>query len=270
VRKGNQPQKAQSPNGTSGNSLNLVKLPSSTSGSTSTCSTVSTTSAASLPSASQIWSKLVSNPAANNQDGTLGLLQMALQDGLMDSILPYMMSSLNLSSANPAISLSSTSQSQPSTGPKSRTASPTGKGSKGSVSSPGRDGTNTKSSVLEKEASRSHTPTPTTTPQPTPTHDLTPVVDDPRPTTAPSTFRMKQDRSPSITIHVCDESRGMRQDFTCPRDLLVQQIGYFADVTAGQRLEDVDISVHCDVSIFEWLLRWVKRGQTGDHDPPSL
>lgn len=71
-------------------------------------------------------------------------------------------------------------------------------------------------------------------------------------------------------IHVCDEARGLRQDFTCPRDLLIHHIGYFADVTAGQRLEDVDISVHCDVSIFEWLLRWVKRGQTEDHIAPVL
>lgn len=36
-------------------------------------------------------------------------------------------------------------------------------------------------------------------------------------------------------------------------------MGYFADVTAGQRLEDMDISVHCDLQIFEWLMRWVKR-----------
>lgn len=36
-------------------------------------------------------------------------------------------------------------------------------------------------------------------------------------------------------------------------------MGYFADVTAGQKLEDMDISVHCDIQIFDWLMRWVKR-----------
>ncbi|XP_063604759.1 SANT and BTB domain regulator of class switch recombination-like [Penaeus indicus] len=91
-----------------------------------------------------------------------------------------------------------------------------------------------------------------------------------RPPTAPPSYRGLPDRSPGIVIHVCDEARGLRQDFTCPRDLLIHHIGYFADVTAGQRLEDVDISVHCDVSIFEWLLRWVKRGQTEDHVSPTL
>lgn len=27
----------------------------------------------------------------------------------------------------------------------------------------------------------------------------------------------------------------------------------------GQRLEDMDISVHCEIGIFEWLMRWVKK-----------
>ena len=35
-------------------------------------------------------------------------------------------------------------------------------------------------------------------------------------------------------------------------------MGYFRDITAGQSLDDVDISVHCDVDIFEWLMLWIK------------
>lgn len=27
---------------------------------------------------------------------------------------------------------------------------------------------------------------------------------------------------PSMVIHVCDEAKNLRQDFTCPRDLLIQ------------------------------------------------
>ena len=33
---------------------------------------------------------------------------------------------------------------------------------------------------------------------------------------------------------------------------------YLIDVFIGQSLEDVDISVHCDVTIFEWLMDWLK------------
>lgn len=62
-----------------------------------------------------------------------------------------------------------------------------------------------------------------------------------------------------VSIHVCDEVKGTSRDFLCPQKLLVTKMGYFADVTAGQRLEDMDISVHCDIQIFEWLMRWVKR-----------
>lgn len=47
-------------------------------------------------------------------------------------------------------------------------------------------------------------------------------------------------------------------------------MGYFKDITAGQRLDDIDISVHCDLSIFEWLMRWIKKDNLGEEFWPSL
>ena len=37
---------------------------------------------------------------------------------------------------------------------------------------------------------------------------------------------------------------------------------YFAEYLSveAQRWEEVDISVHCDVQIFDWLMKYVKRG----------
>ena len=64
---------------------------------------------------------------------------------------------------------------------------------------------------------------------------------------------------PELTIHVCDEVKGVSRDFTCPQKLLVSKMGYFADITSGQKLEDMDISVHCDLKIFDWLIKWVKK-----------
>ena len=54
----------------------------------------------------------------------------------------------------------------------------------------------------------------------------------------------------------------MKQDFTCPRDLLINEMRYFAEYLSveAQRWEEVDISVHCDVQIFDWLMKYVKRG----------
>lgn len=73
-----------------------------------------------------------------------------------------------------------------------------------------------------------------------------------------------------MLIHVCDEVKGSSKDFSCPQRLLVSKMGYFADVTAGQRLEDMDISVHCDLQIFEWLMRWVKKDALTEEMWPLL
>jgi len=64
-----------------------------------------------------------------------------------------------------------------------------------------------------------------------------------------------------IIIHVCDEAKKLNKNFNCPRDLLVKEMKYFAQylVLDSQQLEEVDISVHCDVEIFDWLMRYVKR-----------
>ncbi len=90
--------------------------------------------------------------------------------------------------------------------------------------------------------------------------------------------------SSQIVIHVCDEARRLKQDFTCPRDLLVKEMKYFSynlninvsntsHSTSGahahssiptsalskKSLDEIDISVHCDINIFDWLMRYVKR-----------
>lgn len=66
---------------------------------------------------------------------------------------------------------------------------------------------------------------------------------------------------PNIVIHVCDEAKNVKRDFNCPRNLLVREMKYFAEYLSldAQRWEEVDISVHCDVQIFEWLMRYVQR-----------
>ncbi|GAB0100594.1 Kiaa1841 [Sergentomyia squamirostris] len=97
---------------------------------------------------------------------------------------------------------------------------------------------------------------------------------------APSKARRKSLVSPilgdgqkveaEIVIHVCDEVKNISKDFTCPQKLLVSKMGYFPEVTAGQRLEDMDISVHCDIQIFEWLMKWVKRDTLSQPEWPTL
>ena len=84
----------------------------------------------------------------------------------------------------------------------------------------------------------------------------------------------EENSSPEMVIHVCDEAKNLKQDFNCPRDLLIQEMRYFAEYLSvdSQRLEEVDISVHCDIHIFDWLMRYVKRGTKliSEMDIPKL
>uniref|UniRef100_A0AAR5Q9I9 SANT and BTB domain-containing protein n=2 Tax=Dendroctonus ponderosae TaxID=77166 RepID=A0AAR5Q9I9_DENPD len=73
-----------------------------------------------------------------------------------------------------------------------------------------------------------------------------------------------------VEIHVCDEIKNTKKTFTCNQKLLVEKMGYFAEVTLGQKLEDMDISVHCDIGIFEWLMQWVKKDSLLEADWPHL
>ncbi|KAK3563688.1 hypothetical protein QTP86_034395 [Hemibagrus guttatus] len=97
--------------------------------------------------------------------------------------------------------------------------------------------------------------------------------------TASTEDKEKEDRgkSPIMVIHVCDEAKNLKQDFECPRDLLVREMRYFAEYLSmdAQRWEEVDISVHCDIQIFDWLMNYVKSNseedELGKHvDKPTL
>ncbi len=79
-----------------------------------------------------------------------------------------------------------------------------------------------------------------------------------------------KETEPELTIHVCDEVKNISRDFTCPQKLLVSKMGYFADITNGQRLSEMDISVHCDLEIFDWLIKWVKKDSLSADRWPKL
>ncbi|VTJ87112.1 Hypothetical predicted protein [Marmota monax] len=73
--------------------------------------------------------------------------------------------------------------------------------------------------------------------------------------------KTEESEGPNMVIHVCDEGKNLKEDFICPRDLLISEMKYFAEYLSmdAQRWEEVDISVHCDVHIFNWLIKYVKR-----------
>lgn len=65
-----------------------------------------------------------------------------------------------------------------------------------------------------------------------------------------------------ILIHVTDENRKTEKDFTCKKSILLREMKYFEQfLSENDSSDDLDISVHCDVKIFEWLMRYVKDKQ---------
>ena len=61
-------------------------------------------------------------------------------------------------------------------------------------------------------------------------------------------------------IRVKDEARSTSQDFRCDKMLLLQGMKYFEKHLAkhdADDLEDIDIAVHCDITIFDWLMKYV-------------
>ena len=71
-----------------------------------------------------------------------------------------------------------------------------------------------------------------------------------------------------VLIHVCDENRQITKDFCCKRNILVDHMKYFEGFLAenDSGYEDIDISVHCDVEIFEWLMAYIHK----PNSPPPL
>lgn len=61
-----------------------------------------------------------------------------------------------------------------------------------------------------------------------------------------------------IIIHVRDEAKKIDRDFKCPKSILIAKMKYFeSHLLSCQSVEDLEISVHCDVDIFEWLMLYM-------------
>jgi hypothetical protein len=68
-----------------------------------------------------------------------------------------------------------------------------------------------------------------------------------------------------IVIHVFDENRKVNKDFTCEKELLVTHMKYFEKyLTEATSVDDIDISVHCDIKIFEWLMKYLKQKDSNE------
>jgi len=61
-----------------------------------------------------------------------------------------------------------------------------------------------------------------------------------------------------IMIHVIDDNKGQKRDFQFSRSLLVRYMKYFDKCLKKiSENDEIDISIHCDAGIFEWLLCYI-------------
>lgn len=81
------------------------------------------------------------------------------------------------------------------------------------------------------------------------------------------TLNELKEKDDIVLIHVCDENRQTTKDFCCKRNILVSHMKYFEGFLAENEngYDDIDISVHCDVDIFEWLMYYI---HSPDDPPP--
>jgi hypothetical protein len=117
--------------------------------------------------------------------------------------------------------------------------------------------------------SSSHQPPPAPSQQPPPlppNKNLPPTGNSTRPQSRVPSAKKGSEGEEQIIIHVCDENRQVNKDFKCRRSVLLSEMKYFAKHFDGNSsFEDIDISVHCDVQIFEWLMKYLD-----NVNPPAL
>lgn len=59
-----------------------------------------------------------------------------------------------------------------------------------------------------------------------------------------------------VTIAVIDTTHKLKKTYQCKRQLLLSSMKYFQTILEGQG-RPTDLSIHCDISIFEWLLDYI-------------
>lgn len=69
-----------------------------------------------------------------------------------------------------------------------------------------------------------------------------------------------------IKITVIDTANKQKKKYCCKRSILIQSMRYFHDLLHNHHLHtEIDLSMHCDICIFEWLLEFIHN----HHNKPS-
>jgi Domain of unknown function (DUF3342) len=66
-----------------------------------------------------------------------------------------------------------------------------------------------------------------------------------------------------VVVHVIDKNRDVRKDFLCRKGDILKHMAYFRAHLTQPREGDteVDITVHCDARVFEWLVNYISEAE---------
>jgi len=60
------------------------------------------------------------------------------------------------------------------------------------------------------------------------------------------------------------KNKKVERDFRCKKDILLREMKYFEKhLKMTDSADDIDISVHCDIKIFEWLMDYLNNVNSG-------
>jgi hypothetical protein len=58
------------------------------------------------------------------------------------------------------------------------------------------------------------------------------------------------------------KNKKVERDFRCKKDILLREMKYFEKhLKMTDSADDIDISVHCDIKIFEWLMDYLNNAK---------
>ena len=64
----------------------------------------------------------------------------------------------------------------------------------------------------------------------------------------------------SVIIHVQDDWKNLKKNYVCKKDVLLTEMKYFdSKLWLDEPSEDIDITVQCDLDVFEWLMKYIRK-----------
>lgn len=64
----------------------------------------------------------------------------------------------------------------------------------------------------------------------------------------------------SVIIHVQDDWKNLKKNYICKKEVLLSEMKYFdTKLRLDEPSEDIDITVQCDLDVFEWLMKFIRK-----------